>query len=74
MMKPNLNYVPLARHIRKILDERPGHRAKRERFLTERDDLRKEIESRIRAELLPNDQASEEPAGSNDDDIKQCPS
>lgn len=33
-----LNYVPLARHIRRVLDERPGHRAAEQRFLTELED------------------------------------
>lgn len=31
-------YVPIAHHIRKILDERPGHRASEERFLSELED------------------------------------
>jgi NitT/TauT family transport system ATP-binding protein len=33
-----LSYVPLARYIRRILDERPEHRAKEERFLSELED------------------------------------
>lgn len=33
-----LSYVPLARHIRRILDERPNHRASEERFLRELED------------------------------------
>ena len=33
-----MNYVPLARHIRHILDERPGHRASEQRFLSELED------------------------------------
>ncbi len=33
-----LNYVPLARHIRRVLDERPGHRASEQRFLAELED------------------------------------
>ncbi len=33
-----LHYVPLAKHIRRILDERPGHRATKERFLNELED------------------------------------
>ena len=33
-----LNYVPLARHIRRVLDERPGHKASEERFLRELED------------------------------------
>ena len=31
-------YVPLAAHIRRVLDERPGHRAPRVRFETELED------------------------------------
>lgn len=33
-----LSYVPLARHIRRVLDERPGHLASEERFLRELED------------------------------------
>lgn len=33
-----MKYVPLARHIRRVLDERPGHRASEERFLSELED------------------------------------
>lgn len=33
-----MSYVPLARYIRRILDERPEHRAAEERFLTELED------------------------------------
>ncbi len=33
-----MNYVPLARHIRRVLDERPGHTASEERFLRELED------------------------------------
>ncbi|MCK4607844.1 MAG: nitrate/sulfonate/bicarbonate ABC transporter ATP-binding protein [Gammaproteobacteria bacterium] len=33
-----MNYVPLARHIRRVLDERPGQRAAEERFLRELED------------------------------------
>lgn len=33
-----LSYVPLARHIRRVLDERPGHRASEDRFLRELED------------------------------------
>ncbi|KPJ67468.1 MAG: nitrate ABC transporter ATP-binding protein [Coxiella sp. DG_40] len=33
-----IKYVPLARHIRHVLDERPGHRASEERFLGELED------------------------------------
>lgn len=40
-----MNYVPLARHIRRILDDRPGHRAKKERFLNELEDHLSEAEA-----------------------------
>ena len=40
-----LNYVPLARHIRRILDDRPGHRAKKVRFLNELEDHLSEAEA-----------------------------
>lgn len=33
-----MSYVPLARHIRRVLDERPEHRATEERFLSELED------------------------------------
>jgi len=33
-----IKYVPLTRHIRRVLDERPGHRASEERFLSELED------------------------------------
>jgi NitT/TauT family transport system ATP-binding protein len=33
-----MKYVPLARHIRRVLDERPGHRASEDRFLSELED------------------------------------
>lgn len=33
-----MSYVPLARHIRRVLDERPGHVASEERFLRELED------------------------------------
>jgi NitT/TauT family transport system ATP-binding protein len=33
-----LKYVPLARHISRVLDERPGHRASEDRFLRELED------------------------------------
>lgn len=38
-------YVPLARHIRRILDERPGHRATKARFLNELEDYLSEEEA-----------------------------
>lgn len=40
-----LHYVPLAKHIRRILDERPGHRASKQRFLTELEDYLSEDEA-----------------------------
>jgi NitT/TauT family transport system ATP-binding protein len=39
------HYVPLARHIRRVLDERPGHRASKERFLNEIEDFLSEEEA-----------------------------
>lgn len=39
------HYVPLAKHIGRILDERPGHRASKERFLTELEDYLSEEEA-----------------------------
>lgn len=33
-----ISYVPLARHIRRVLDERPNHRASEDRFLSELED------------------------------------
>lgn len=39
------HYVPLAKHIRRILDERPGHRASKERFLNELEDYFSEEEA-----------------------------
>lgn len=39
------HYVPLAKHIRRILDERPGHRAAKERFLNELEDYLSEEEA-----------------------------
>jgi NitT/TauT family transport system ATP-binding protein len=40
-----MRYVPLARHIRRVLDERPGHRASEERFLRELEDFFSEEEA-----------------------------
>lgn len=40
-----LRYVPLAQHIRQVLDERPGHRATKERFLSELEDFLSEDEA-----------------------------
>lgn len=34
-----MRHVPLARHVRRVLDERPGHKASKERFLTELEDF-----------------------------------
>src|SRR5262249_2612273 len=33
-----MRYIPLARHICRVLDERPGHRASEDRFLRELED------------------------------------
>ncbi|MFT3741425.1 MAG: nitrate/sulfonate/bicarbonate ABC transporter ATP-binding protein [Gammaproteobacteria bacterium] len=33
-----MRFIPLARHIRRVLDERPGHRASEDRFLRELED------------------------------------
>src|SRR5438105_14721076 len=41
-----LKHVPLAAHIRRVLDERPGHRAPAARLLPEREDLLSEEEAR----------------------------
>lgn len=40
-----MNYVPLARHIKRILDERPNQRANEERFLNELEDYLTEKEA-----------------------------
>jgi len=40
-----LRYVPLAKHIRRVLDERPGHSASKARFLNELEDLLSEDEA-----------------------------
>ena len=37
-----LNYVPLATHIRRVLDERPSHTARKSRFLDELEDYMNE--------------------------------
>ena len=39
------SYVPLARHIKRILDDRPDHRAKEQRFLNELEDYLSEQEA-----------------------------
>jgi len=41
-----LNYIPLARYIRRILDERPEHHVAEERFLTELEDYLSEDAAR----------------------------
>jgi len=33
-----MRFVPLAAHVQRVLEERPGHRAPRERFKTELED------------------------------------
>ena len=40
-----LKHVPLAAHIRRVLDERPGHRAPAARFLRELEDHLSEEEA-----------------------------
>jgi NitT/TauT family transport system ATP-binding protein len=40
-----LKHVPLAAHIRRVLDERPGHRAPAARFLSELEDHLSEEEA-----------------------------
>ena len=40
-----LNYVPLAAHIRRVLDERPSHTARKSRFLDELEDYMSEEEA-----------------------------
>lgn len=40
-----LRYVPLAQHIRRVLDDRPGHRANEERFINELEDFLNEAEA-----------------------------
>jgi NitT/TauT family transport system ATP-binding protein len=40
-----LRYVPLAQHIRRVLDDRPGHRANEERFINELEDFLSEEEA-----------------------------
>lgn len=40
-----LRYVPLAQHIRRVLDDRPGHRASEERFINELEDFLNEEEA-----------------------------
>jgi NitT/TauT family transport system ATP-binding protein len=40
-----LRYVPLAQHIRRVLDDRPGHRANEQRFINELEDFLNEEEA-----------------------------
>lgn len=40
-----IRYIPLAKHIRRVLDERPGHRATKDRFLNELEDFLSEEEA-----------------------------
>ncbi|AOV18255.1 nitrate ABC transporter ATP-binding protein [Acidihalobacter aeolianus] len=49
-----LKYVPLAAHIRSVLDERPNHRAPAERFLTELEDSLSDDESQRVLEVVIN--------------------
>lgn len=48
-----MRYVPLARHIRRILDERPDHMAKEERFLRELEDyLSEEVAEEVLSTVI----------------------
>ena len=48
-----MRYVPLARHIRRVLDERPDHMAKEERFLRELEDsLSEEVAEEVLAIVI----------------------
>jgi len=49
-----LHHVPLAAHIRRVLDERPGHRAPEERFLRELEDYMSEEEAATVLETVIN--------------------
>jgi NitT/TauT family transport system ATP-binding protein len=49
-----LNHVPLAAHIRRVLDERPGHRAPAARFLRELEDHLSEEEAERVLETVIN--------------------
>ncbi len=49
-----LRYVPLATHIRRVLDERPGHRASEDRFLRELEDYLSEDAADEVLEILIN--------------------
>jgi NitT/TauT family transport system ATP-binding protein len=40
-----VRHIPLAAHIRRVLDERPGHRAPKARFLRELEDYLDEEEA-----------------------------
>jgi len=48
-----MRYIPLARHIRRVLDERPDHMAKEERFLRELEDyLSEEVAEEVLATVI----------------------
>ncbi len=49
-----MKYVPLARHIRRVLDERPGHRASEDRFLRELEDYLSEEAAEEVLEIVIN--------------------
>ena len=48
-----MRYIPLAKHIRRVLDERPDHTAKQERFLRELEDsLSEEVAEEVLATVI----------------------
>ena len=49
-----VRYIPLAAHIRRVLDERPGHRAPKARFLRELEDHLDEEEADELLETIIN--------------------
>jgi NitT/TauT family transport system ATP-binding protein len=49
-----MRHVPLAAHIRRVLDERPGHRAPKTRFLRELEDHLDEDEADELLETIIN--------------------
>jgi NitT/TauT family transport system ATP-binding protein len=49
-----VNHIPLAAHIRRVLDERPGHRAPKARFLRELEDHLDEEEADELLETIIN--------------------
>jgi len=47
-----IKYIPFAKRIRWVLDERPGHHASRERFLAELEDFMSEAEARHTLKII----------------------